>query len=93
METATTDDLFYDTKHPYTRGLQKSIPALQMKGQELHTIPGQPPDLHQVPPGCPFAPRCEHAVDYCTKEPVQLLEVAPNHRSACLRVQREKLRI
>jgi oligopeptide transport system ATP-binding protein len=91
MESASTDDLFYDTKHPYTRGLQKSIPALQMKGQELHTIPGQPPDLYRLAPGCPFAPRCEYAVEYCTKEPVQLLDVAPNHKSACLRVQREKL--
>jgi len=91
MECARTDDLFYDTKHPYTRGLRQSIPALQMKGEELHTIPGQPPDPHHPLPGCPFAPRCEHAVDYCAREEVALTEVAPNHGSACLRVQREKL--
>jgi oligopeptide transport system ATP-binding protein len=91
MESARTDDLFYDTKHPYTRGLRQSIPALQMKGTELHTIPGQPPDPHHLPPGCPFAPRCEHAVDYCTTEKIALLEVAPKHGSACLRVQKENL--
>jgi len=91
MESAQIDDLFYDTKHPYTRGLQKSIPALQMKGEELHTIPGQPPDPHRLPPGCPFAPRCGHAVEYCAKEEIRLLEVAPNHRTSCLRVQKENL--
>jgi oligopeptide transport system ATP-binding protein len=91
MESALTDDLFYDTKHPYTRGLQKSIPALQMKGEELHTIPGQPPDPHQILPGCPFAPRCGHAVEYCVQEEIRLLEKAPNHRTACLRVQKENL--
>jgi oligopeptide transport system ATP-binding protein len=93
METARTDDLFYDTKHPYTRGLRKSIPALQMKGAELHTIPGQPPDPHHLPPGCPFAPRCEHAVEYCAREEIGLREVAPGHGTACLRVQKENLAV
>jgi len=93
MESARTDDLFYDTKHPYTRALRQSIPALQMKGQELHTIPGQPPDMLCPPPGCPFAPRCERAVDYCAREEIRLLEVAPNHATACLRVQKEKLAV
>lgn len=92
MESARIDDLFYDTKHPYTRGLQKSIPALQMKGTELHTISGQPPDLYHPLPGCPFAPRCEHKVDYCASEAIRLAEVAPGHQTACLRVQREGLR-
>ena len=91
MESAQTDDLFYDTRHPYTRGLQKSIPALQVKGEELHTIPGQPPDPHHFLPGCPFAPRCGQAVDYCAREEIRLMEVAANHRSACLRVQKENL--
>jgi oligopeptide/dipeptide ABC transporter ATP-binding protein len=89
MESAPIDDLFYDTKHPYTRGLRNSIPALQMKGGELHVIPGQPPDPHHALPGCPFAPRCAQAVDYCATEEIRLLETAPNHRTACLRVQKE----
>jgi oligopeptide transport system ATP-binding protein len=93
MERAKIDDLFYDTKHPYTRGLQKSIPALQPKGEELYTIPGMPPDLLRPLPGCPFAPRCSHAVDYCVQEEIKLLEVAPQHGSACLRVQKENLRV
>jgi oligopeptide transport system ATP-binding protein len=93
MESAVTDDLFYDTKHPYTRGLRNSIPALQVKGQELHTIPGQPPDPSRPLPGCPFAPRCEHAVDYCIREEIRLLEAAPKHATACLRVQKENLAV
>ncbi len=93
MESARTDDLFYDTKHPYTHGLRNSIPALQMKGAELHTIPGQPPDPHHPLPGCPFAPRCAHAVDYCAREEIVMLEAAPQHGTACLRVQKENLSV
>jgi oligopeptide transport system ATP-binding protein len=88
VESARITDLFSRTKHPYTRALQKSIPALQPKGQELFTIPGMPPDLSKLISGCPFAPRCEFAMDYCRTEPVHLQEVEPNHTSACLRVQK-----
>jgi oligopeptide transport system ATP-binding protein len=91
MESARTGELFRDTKHPYTRALQKSIPALQVKGRELYTIAGSPPDLLHPPPACPFAPRCGYVVDYCAREEIQPLEVAPAHSSACLRVQKEKL--
>jgi oligopeptide transport system ATP-binding protein len=91
MESAKTDKVFYETKHPYTRALQKSIPALQAKGTELYTIAGSPPDMLNPLPGCPFAPRCEYAVDYCSKEEITPMEVAPGHRSSCLRVQRENL--
>jgi oligopeptide transport system ATP-binding protein len=91
MESARTSALFYETKHPYTRALQKSIPALQVKGKELYTIAGAPPDVLHPLPGCPFAPRCGYVVDYCQREEVVPLEVAPTHSSACLRVQKEKL--
>ena len=56
MESAKTDELFYETKHPYTQALQKSIPALHAKGAELYTIPGAPPDLLRPFPGCPSPP-------------------------------------
>jgi oligopeptide transport system ATP-binding protein len=91
MESARTADLFYETKHPYTRALQKSIPALQVKGRELYTIAGAPPDLLRPLPGCPFAPRCDYVVDSCKREEMVPLEVAPAHCTACLRVQKEKL--
>jgi oligopeptide transport system ATP-binding protein len=91
MESAATDGIFYQPKHPYTRALQKSIPALQPKGGELFTIPGLPPDMHHPPPGCPFAPRCALAVEDCARGPVALQTVAPGHSTACLRVQKENI--
>jgi oligopeptide transport system ATP-binding protein len=87
VETADTRTLFYSPRHPYTRALQRSIPALQPKGAELYTIRGMPPDLSKPLPGCPFAPRCEFAVEKCVTTPVELREVAPGHAHACLRAQ------
>ncbi|HQF40166.1 MAG TPA: ABC transporter ATP-binding protein, partial [Opitutaceae bacterium] len=92
VESATTTDLFARPHHPYTRALQRSIPALQPKGAELFTIPGLPPDLSRLPPGCPFAPRCEFAVEKCrTGDAPPLAETQPAHHSACLRVQAGEL--
>ncbi len=90
VESAEVKDLFSRTKHPYTRALQKSIPALQPKGTELYTIPGMPPDVSKKIPGCPFVPRCEFAKPKC-ENPVDLLEVEPKHATACLRVQQGEI--
>jgi oligopeptide transport system ATP-binding protein len=87
IETAPTAQLFYQPKHPYNQALQRSIPALSERGRDLYTIPGAPPDVSKPIHGCPFAPRCDYAQEKCVTTPVSLLEVAPNHRSACLRVQ------
>jgi len=92
VESAGTHDLFYKTKHPYTKALQKSIPALQPKGAELYTIPGMPPDLSKEVAGCAFVPRCEFAKPECN-HPVKLLDVESDHSSACLRVQRGDLKL
>jgi len=91
VETADTRTLFYKPRHPYTRALQRSIPALQGKGQELYTIRGLPPDVSKALPGCPFAPRCEFAQDKCVQQPVKLIEVAPGHAHACLRAQQGEI--
>lgn len=87
VETAPTAQLFYEPKHPYNQALQKAIPALHDKGEELYTIPGAPPDVSQKIMGCPFAPRCEYAREKCRTSEIVLREVAANHKSACLRVQ------
>lgn len=87
VEAADTRTLFFSPRHPYTRALQRAIPALQPKGAELYTIAGMPPDLSKPQPGCPFAPRCEFAVERCRKETPALLPVSPNHSHACLRAQ------
>ncbi len=91
VETADVRTLFYQPRHPYTRALQRSIPALQNKGAELYTIRGLPPDLSKPLPGCPFAPRCEFATATCAETPVQLRETAPHHRHACLRAQQGEI--
>jgi oligopeptide transport system ATP-binding protein len=87
VESAPTGQIFYEPKHPYNQALQRSIPALHDKGEELYTIPGAPPDLSKPIRGCPFAPRCKYAQEKCVTSEILLKEVAPGHQSACLRVQ------
>ena len=93
VESAATNPLYQNPLHPYTRALQKSIPAFQSKGSELYNIPGMPPDLSRPIDGCPFAPRCEFAEDPCRREIMELKEVRPGHSTACLRVQRDELNL
>jgi oligopeptide transport system ATP-binding protein len=87
VESGSTSTIFYEPKHPYTQALHRSIPALHKKGTKLYTIPGTPPDLSMPIRGCPFAPRCEYAQEKCVTSEIALKEVAPNHQSACLRIQ------
>jgi len=91
-ERAATEELFQHTGHPYTRALQKSIPALQPKGAALYTIPGMPPDLSRTIEGCPFVPRCEFAQEQC-QQPVELKDIAPAHATACVRVQKNEINL
>jgi peptide/nickel transport system ATP-binding protein/oligopeptide transport system ATP-binding protein len=66
VEEAPVRELFHDPRHPYTRGLLGSIPG-GSRGGRLHAIPGTVPSIGNVPPGCPFAPRCEHRFEPCDK--------------------------
>jgi len=91
VETADTRAIFREPKHPYTRALQRSRPAMQAKGAELCVIPGLPPDLSRPVPGCAFAPRCEFAVADCGRTEMRLQDVGAGQASACLRVQRGEL--
>ena len=92
VERAPTEELFQQTAHPYTRALQKSIPALQPKGAALYTIAGMPPVLSQNITGCPFVPRCEFAQEQCN-QPVALKSIGENHDTACLRVQKGEINL
>jgi oligopeptide transport system ATP-binding protein len=81
VERAPVATLFQNPRHAYTRALQRSIPAMQEKGRELHTIPGLPPDLAREIRGCAFAPRCENGPGrpaHAATRP-DLVELEPAH--------------
>jgi peptide/nickel transport system ATP-binding protein len=65
VETATCEELYRQPRHPYTRGLLNSFPTLHGPQRRMTGIPGSPPDLRAVPPGCAFNPRCAYAIDAC----------------------------
>ena len=84
MEEATVRQLFADRRHPYTRGLLESLPRPgAQRPDRLTAIPGAPPDPLHLPPGCPFEPRCPHAVDRCRDDRPELRSPVPGHRVAC----------
>jgi peptide/nickel transport system ATP-binding protein len=86
VEIATVGELYRNRRMPYTAGLLGSVPRLDApQGARLVPIPGAPPSMATLPPGCPFAPRCPLAVDDCLAAEPDLLEVAPDHRAACIR--------
>ena len=88
VEKASTVDLFTHPQHPYTKGLLKSVPRLDLpKASELGAIDGLPPNLARLPIGCAFQPRCQWAFDRCQLETPDLEEVGRNHWSACFRWQ------
>jgi peptide/nickel transport system ATP-binding protein len=88
VETAPTKSIFRSPRHPYTLGLLGSIPQVAAGATRLTPIPGQPPDLAQLGPGCPFAPRCAFASPDCTTTPVRLAAVDADHETACLHPER-----
>jgi len=87
VEEAGVIDLFAQPRHPYTQGLIRSIPRIDMAAlhkQRLETIPGVVPKLIAPAPGCRFAPRCRMATAQCMMETPPLREVAPGHKVACI---------
>jgi len=85
MELAPKRDLFARPRHPYTIGLIRSVPSID-RGRPLVPIPGLPPDLIGLGPGCPFAPRCSWASDECRTGEVPFVKVGDGHWSRCLKV-------
>jgi oligopeptide transport system ATP-binding protein len=84
IETGTVDDIFYNPQHPYTKGLLRSVPRLDLNRDEpLTPIFGTPPDLLRPPTGCGFTARCESAMRVCTEFDPELGEVSSTQRSAC----------
>ncbi|MBN1982185.1 MAG: ABC transporter ATP-binding protein [Chitinivibrionales bacterium] len=85
MEQGDTRQIYYNPRHPYTRALIGSIPASHKPGEELYTIPGQPPDMSKPIPGCPFEQRCAEAFQECNKQVPPLVSVGNNQFCACVR--------
>lgn len=84
LESGKVEDIYYRPRHPYTRGLLKSVPRLDASAKHrLVPIPGQPPDLIQPPPGCPFTPRCSRAMQICLVHRPPSFEAEDGHRAAC----------
>jgi oligopeptide transport system ATP-binding protein len=84
FEQAPTAELFATSANPYTKGLLKSVPdPAHEEGTELYQIPGLPPDVAHLPPGCPFAPRCERAEEICHREFPPFVQINENHWSLC----------
>jgi oligopeptide transport system ATP-binding protein len=84
VEEAGAFELYAQPGHPYTKGLLDSIPRLDQKGETLSAIGGLPPNLMNIPPGCPFNPRCHYAQDICRIDPPPpLREVARGRLAAC----------
>ena len=93
LESGPAVQMFHNPMHPYTKGLMSSFPTIAMmqmragKKPRLRGIPGDPPDLADVPPGCPFHPRCQYVGDLCRTEVPQKEEIETDHFIRCHRWQ------
>jgi oligopeptide transport system ATP-binding protein len=83
FEQAPTAELFAQPGNPYTKGLLRSVPDPLKQQDELYQIPGLPPDVAHLPPGCPFAPRCYRAEEICTREFPPFVQLTADHFSLC----------
>ncbi len=91
VEYGTADEIFYNPRHEYTKGLIKSIPKLNAeKIERLVPIEGQPVDLLNPPAGCPFAPRCEKCMKICLREMPPKTVLSDTHYSNCWLLQKEE---
>lgn len=84
VEQGSVEEIFYNPKHPYTKGLLKSMPRIDSKEQvRLESIKGTPVDMLNPPEGCGFSTRCEHCMNICLKKEPPMLEMGNGHRSKC----------
>ena len=83
VEQGGSSDIFHNPRHPYTQGLLASLPSRTKRGSELHSIPGAVPDPAYKPGGCPFHPRCDHAIETCRSQFPEMFDYGEGHLSRC----------
>ena len=83
VELGPTEAVLKNPMHPYTKGLISSIPSGYKGGGKIEQVPGSPPDIMRLPPGCKFNPRCKYAFEKCRVDDTRLKEVEPGHFVAC----------
>ena len=82
-EQGTADEIFYNPRHEYTKGLLNSIPTVDTVGKKLQPITGTPIDLLNMPNGCPFAPRCNAAMKICLEQKADRMQINDDHMAGC----------
>jgi peptide/nickel transport system permease protein len=93
VEAGPVDTVFATPKHPYTERLMACVPVLGQPERAIDAIPGLPPAVDRLPPGCAFAPRCPLAIDACRRGEIDLAPVGPDHAARCIRTdQVDRLR-
>ena len=92
VESGTPFDIFEDPHHPYTIGLVRAVPRLDLpRSHGLHTIPGEPPDMSRIPEqSCAFAARCPYATQECREQRPPLVSVGEGHECACFHMDQTK---
>jgi oligopeptide/dipeptide ABC transporter ATP-binding protein len=84
VELGPRDEIFRNPAHPYTRGLLEAVPTLKTdRAHSLTTIDGSVPSLRDIPPGCPFEPRCGIRIPQCARALPPLVQVSPGHWARC----------
>ncbi len=90
VEYARSADIYSAPQHPYTKGLLKSIPNVELSEQALEAIAGSPPDMLKLPKGCAFWPRCFCAKEKCREEEPSLMQIGSDHLVRCFPEEKEK---
>lgn len=86
IEVGPVNEIFYRSRHPYTQGLIQAVPTMTGEHHDLMSIPGSPPDLIDLPPGCKFHPRCPYVTDICSGDEPTLKLQADDHFAACYHI-------